>query len=36
VDNPLARLRQLMVEQYDLEELRTLCFDLGVAYAGRT
>jgi hypothetical protein len=28
--NPLARLRQVIVERYDLEELRTLCFDLSV------
>jgi hypothetical protein len=31
-DNVLARLRQFIVAHYDLEDLRTLCFDLGVAY----
>ena len=32
MDNPLARLWQFIVQHYDLEELRTLCFDLGVDY----
>jgi hypothetical protein len=28
----LAELRRFIIERYDLEELRTLCFDLGVDY----
>jgi len=30
--NPLERVYQLIVGHYDLEELRTLCFELGVSY----
>jgi hypothetical protein len=29
-----ASLRRFLVERFDLEELRTLCFDLGVDYDG--
>jgi hypothetical protein len=32
MDNPLARLHQLIVDSYDLEDLRTLCFSLSVTY----
>jgi hypothetical protein len=32
VVNGLSRLRQLIVGHYNVEELRTLCFDLGVNY----
>jgi hypothetical protein len=32
MDNPLTHLRQFIAEHYDLEDLRTLCFDLGVDY----
>ena len=32
MSNPLGRLRQFIVESYDLEELRTLCFNLGINY----
>lgn len=32
MENPLARLRQFITEYYDQEELRTLCFDLGIDY----
>jgi hypothetical protein len=28
----LTRLRRFVVEHYDLEDLRTLCFDLGIRY----
>jgi formylglycine-generating enzyme required for sulfatase activity len=31
-ENPLTYLHHLIVEGFDLEELRTLCFDLGVRY----
>jgi hypothetical protein len=30
--NHLSHLRQIIAEHYSLEELRTLCFDLGVNY----
>jgi len=30
--NQLAKLRQLLTQHFDEEELRTLCFDLGVDY----
>jgi hypothetical protein len=35
--SPLAHLRQLVSRYFNLEELRTLCFDLGINYgeAGR-
>jgi hypothetical protein len=32
MDNLLDRLYQFIAERYDLEELRTLCFSLGVRY----
>ena len=32
MDNQLTRLHQFIVDHYDLEELRTLCFQLGVEY----
>jgi len=32
MDNPLTRLRQLITEHFNLEELRTLCFDLDIKY----
>jgi hypothetical protein len=28
----LARLRRNLVEQFNLDDLRTLCFDLGIDY----
>ncbi len=28
----LSRLHRFIIEHYDLDELRTLCFDLGVNY----
>jgi hypothetical protein len=30
--NPLSRLHRFIVEHYSLEDLRTLCFNLGVSY----
>ncbi len=30
--NPLTTLRKLIVDTHDADELRTLCFDLGVSY----
>jgi hypothetical protein len=32
MDNPLSRLHQFITDRYDLEDLRTLCFDLGMDY----
>ena len=32
MDNPLIHLHQLILDHYGLEELRTLCFQLGVEY----
>ena len=29
-DNPRSQLRQKLVEHFSIEELRTLCFDLGI------
>lgn len=31
-NNPLTDLRQKLIDRYSLEDLRTLCFDLGVDY----
>ncbi|MGD9100094.1 MAG: hypothetical protein PVF45_06405, partial [Anaerolineae bacterium] len=32
MSNPLTNLHRFIVEHFDLEELRTLCYDLGVEY----
>jgi hypothetical protein len=32
MEDQLAELRKFIVERYDLEDLRTLCFDLSVDY----